>query len=233
MRFHVWTFVLQTANFLVLLWLLRRFLWRPVLAAVDRRRQETERALAEAEAAKRAAAALQERLARESAANAADRDALLAQARSDGEAARQEIGARGRADAEAAMKAAREDIERERAQAAKELHERAAALGVALARRLLEEANATGVTPRMLDEALDALPAIGDTDRIEVVTARPLSPGERAHCLERLHGLEVTFAVDATLIAGVELRFGSSILHHSWRDALADAQRELSDGGVH
>ncbi|MEO0035300.1 MAG: synthase, partial [Pseudomonadota bacterium] len=29
---------LQTVNFLVLVWLLQRFLYRPVLAAIDRRR---------------------------------------------------------------------------------------------------------------------------------------------------------------------------------------------------
>lgn len=233
MRFHGWTFLLQTANFLVLVWLLRRFLWRPVLGAVDRRRQEAQHTLAEAEAAKHAAATLQESLTRARADNAAERDVMLAQARADADAAGRELIARARSDAESAMRAAREDIGRERALATSELHERAAELGVALARRLLEQASATGVTPRLLDEALAALPDLGAAHRVAVITARPLSPDERAHCLERLHGAEVTFAVDAALIAGAELHFGSSVLHHSWRAALADAQRELSDGDTH
>lgn len=44
------TFLLEILNFVVLLWLLRRFLYLPVIAAIDRRRlqeQEAERALAD------------------------------------------------------------------------------------------------------------------------------------------------------------------------------------------
>jgi F-type H+-transporting ATPase subunit b len=230
MRFHAWTFVLQTTNFLVLVWLLRRFFWRRVLAAVDKRRQETERVLADAETARRTAATLHETLTRERAADAASRDAAVAAARTEADAARQQILARARSEVEVAMSTARHDIERERTLAEAELRERAAELGVALARRLLEAAEATGVTPRLLDEALDALPSVRDDHRLEIITARALSPAERARCLERLHDTDVTFAVDPSLIAGVELRFGSSILHHSWRAALADAQRELTDG---
>jgi F-type H+-transporting ATPase subunit b len=160
-----------------------------------------------------------------------ERDALLSKAQLDAEAARRQLLARAEAEATAALTAARADIAHERVEAMRELRERAASLGVALARRLLEAAEADGVTPHLLDEALAALPTLNDGDHIEIVSARPLTPGERDHCLERLHGADVRFAVDPLLIAGVELHFGSSILHHSWRDALADAERALAGDG--
>ncbi|WOJ91330.1 hypothetical protein RZS28_08775 [Methylocapsa polymorpha] len=51
MRFDWWTFGLQTINFAVLVWLLHRFLYKPVLRIIDARRAEVEGQFAEASAA--------------------------------------------------------------------------------------------------------------------------------------------------------------------------------------
>ena len=48
MEFDWTTFALEVVNFLVLVWLLKRFLYRPVLACSTRRRAEVERHMAEA-----------------------------------------------------------------------------------------------------------------------------------------------------------------------------------------
>ena len=42
------TFVLEILNFLVLVWILKRFLYKPVLAVIARRREGIEKSLAEA-----------------------------------------------------------------------------------------------------------------------------------------------------------------------------------------
>jgi F-type H+-transporting ATPase subunit b len=52
------TFTLEIINFLVLLWLLQRFLYRPVLATLAERRAGIERSLAEARATQAGAASL-------------------------------------------------------------------------------------------------------------------------------------------------------------------------------
>lgn len=54
------TFVLEILNFLVLVWLLKRFLYRPVQAAIERRRQSIEADLAAAQASNQQAEALQQ-----------------------------------------------------------------------------------------------------------------------------------------------------------------------------
>jgi len=59
MNFSWWTFALQAANFLILVWLLRRFLFKPVGAIVARRKEEIARAMAEASAEKQNALNLQ------------------------------------------------------------------------------------------------------------------------------------------------------------------------------
>jgi F-type H+-transporting ATPase subunit b len=55
------TFLLEIGNFLVLVWLLHRYLYRPVLAAIDRRRAAIEQSLRDAKAAQDQAALLEQR----------------------------------------------------------------------------------------------------------------------------------------------------------------------------
>ena len=55
MQIDWWTLGLQAVNFLVLVWLLQRFLYKPVMRLIERRRQNVEKAFAEAEDARRKA----------------------------------------------------------------------------------------------------------------------------------------------------------------------------------
>jgi len=54
------TLLLEIVNFLVLVWLLHRFLYRPVLQVIDRRKRAIEASLADARTAHEEASALQE-----------------------------------------------------------------------------------------------------------------------------------------------------------------------------
>ena len=62
MRIDWWTLALQAANFLVLVWLLQHFLYRPVLGIIAERQQRTDGVIAEANAAKAAAEGLRAEL---------------------------------------------------------------------------------------------------------------------------------------------------------------------------
>ena len=62
MSFSWWTFALQAINFLILVWLLRRFLFKPVMAIVVQRKEELARGIAEASAEKEKAINLQREL---------------------------------------------------------------------------------------------------------------------------------------------------------------------------
>ena len=59
MKLDWFTVAAQIGNFLLLLWLLKRFLYRPILAAMAARQQRVTAALAEAQAQAEAAEALQ------------------------------------------------------------------------------------------------------------------------------------------------------------------------------
>ena len=49
MEFDWTTFILEIINFLILIWILKRFLYQPVLEVIDRRRAGIEKTLADAQ----------------------------------------------------------------------------------------------------------------------------------------------------------------------------------------
>ena len=58
MDFDWTTFALEALNFLVLVWLLKRFFYQPVLAVIEARRVATAKTIADAAAVRREAEAL-------------------------------------------------------------------------------------------------------------------------------------------------------------------------------
>jgi F-type H+-transporting ATPase subunit b len=78
-EFDLTTVVLEAANFLVLVWLLKRFLYRPIMAVIEKRRADSEKMLADAEKERRDAEALKEEYAARLAEAGRQRDLALAQ----------------------------------------------------------------------------------------------------------------------------------------------------------
>src|SRR3954469_8457888 len=176
MHIDGWTLILQAANFLVLVWLLRRFLYRPVLAVIDQRRQATDAVLAEAAAARTAAETMRRDLEAQRAAAGADRDRLIEAAHAQAEAERAALLDKARQEADAVLADARTHIERERRDAGTALRDRAGRLAVAIAQRLVQSIAPEG------DGAAD--PFLG-----RICTVLQELPGnERAAILDQIRG---------------------------------------------
>src|ERR1700748_3667389 len=80
-----WTLGIQTVNVAILVWLLQRFFWRPVAAAIEQRRDATRQAMADAETAKAKATAEWAEIDRIRGGCVREREAILAAARTDAE----------------------------------------------------------------------------------------------------------------------------------------------------
>ena len=154
MRIDWWTLALQATNFLVLVWLLQHFLYRPVQGIIAERQQRIDRVIAEANAAEGAAVGLRAQLEAQRAAIAAERQQALedAHARAKEEAA--SLIEHARADAEKLLAEERRRIDRERAEAAEALRLEAIELGVTIARRLLSGAGGASRDWPFLEGAL-------------------------------------------------------------------------------
>ena len=244
MRIDWWTLALQAINFLVLVALLQRFLYRPVTRAIARRRQQTEKSLADAAAASARAEDERVRLAAERADLPAARDQLLEQARCEIETERQRAVDAARAEVEAMQVAARDELAAEQADARIDLRHHAVELALELAASILRASASAAVATSLVEQLADklaALPAdelarlraqVANGRGLEIVTASPLSPSIEARLRERLAeqlgaGARVELATDDHLIAGAELRFPTTVIALSWRDALDRARVEL------
>jgi F-type H+-transporting ATPase subunit b len=231
-----WTLALQTANFLILVWLLQHFLYRPLRAVIRQRQEAADRLLAEAEAARQAAEAQQAELARARAAAESERLALLAKAADEAEGQRREVLAHAGEEADRLRSRLREELARERADTVKRLGADAAGLAVALTRRLLARAGPQDDAP-LIEETLRQLAGLPADQRArlrgvvgdpapEVVTARPLPAPLAARltaALDALFGRPAgpRFRVDPDLLAGIELQLPGWLLRNSWSGDLA------------
>ncbi len=246
MRFDLWTFALQAANFLVLVWLLRHFLYRPVLGVITQRQAATAKLTADLEAQAKAAEALRRGLEAERAAISGEKAATLAAARDAAAAERKTLMAQARTDADAVRAQARSSFERERADVASSLGRDAARLAVAIVRRLLKEPPAAAAQDAMLRFVCDDIERLPEEARQHVleqiagedeaaptvVTAAPLDAETQRSFAERLGKAlgapaRPEFRVDPELLAGVEVRFPFTILRRAWAEDLNRIEAEL------
>jgi F-type H+-transporting ATPase subunit b len=247
MHFDPWTLGLQLANFLVLVWLLHRFLYKPVLEIIAARKAATDKLIADAQAEKKAAEDLKRSLESQRAAIAQERDAALKTARDAADEERKAVLAKAHAEAETLRSEAGKAFDRERVEIVRTVGRDAARLAVSIARRLLQEAPAVSVQERLLDLVCDdvkALPAdskkhiaervAANKNKPEVITATLLDRRAATRFAESLSaalGARATplFRVDKALIAGVEVHFPFTILRRSWSEDLKRIEAELND----
>ncbi len=151
MQIDWWTLALQAINFVVLVWLLHRFLYRPVRAVIEKRRAFSERAFAEAAEQKAAAAAAEARLEADRAQMNDERHALIAKVHEEMSAERDKILADARQDADRMVADASKAIGDERRRTEEAMRDRLAALAVDLAGTLLRETGAGSIDEAALD----------------------------------------------------------------------------------
>ncbi|ACI97811.1 ATP synthase subunit b 1 [Rhodospirillum centenum] len=238
-----WTVALQAVNFLILVLLLRHFLYRPVLAMIDRRKAEATRLLDDAALRVEAAKAERQKAETLRADLEAQADALLADSRARAGKELEELRTRARREADGILAEGRKALAEERRAAEADLRGKAAGLAVEIAGRLLAAATPGARVEPFLDRVCTRLTALPEPERqvlagqaadggIRIVTAVPLDEAGRAHCRDRAHTLlgpdiALTFADDPELLAGVELHFAHTVIRDSWRDLLGRIGLEL------
>jgi F-type H+-transporting ATPase subunit b len=240
MIFNAWTFLFEVLNFLVLVAILRRLLYRPLRAAIDRRRLATAQSQAEAEKARQEAEALHRRLDEQVAALDEQRQELIRSARAQAEAERRTL----MVDAEHALQRRREEaeqhLERDRAEALQSLQAELVQSAVALAERLLRQAADSTLQRQLAGRLVEELRRIPedererlrgeweDDDTAVLETAVELN-GELLRAiqgaLDSLAGRAVGLSVQSrpALLGGVRLQVGG----HVWDASLADRLGDL------
>jgi len=236
--FDLTTSILEVLNFLVLVWLLKRFFYRPVLDVIEQRQRASAKIIADAEAQRHEAEALkaqyQQRL------DHTERERELALAKLDQEIAGERARRLATVEAEVAADRRRRQMLEERETSERESARERQAIAVAgrFASRFLDRLAGPELEAKLLDLALDELgaenserrvalsAALGEPDVfVRVLTAFPLEATHRALVKARLdelagRALEPVFGEDATLKSGLCLTAGSWVLMANLRDEL-------------
>jgi F-type H+-transporting ATPase subunit b len=212
----------QIVNFMVLVWLLKRFLYRPILDGIDAREAAIAARMAEATEVCQTAEATEARYKAEIATLRADRAGMLDEARRAAETERDALLA------EARDRLTREQAERDdqRATEARQftagLHRDGAAALLALTRKALADladetleqrivAHAAGHVGDLADGLRDAA---GDDRQAVALTRDPLPEAMQAQLRDQLAavlpGYALRFDTNADMSPGVSLRLGGA-----------------------
>src|SRR5271165_1515889 len=248
MRIDWWTLALQTINVLILIWILSKFLFRPVVAIIEQRQKAAAKLLGDAEAVKRQAVGAHEAAEAESARIAAGRDNVLRQAAADAEIQRAAALASAREEADQMRAAAETEMRRARAAEEVAASDRAARLAVDIAGKLMARLPDSARVDGFVDGLAKALASLPEASRdgIEgagkprLTAARTLTPEEAQSCRTALakalgRPLDFVIAADPDLIAGLELETPHAVVRNSIRSDLNRIVEELTrrDGLKH
>jgi len=146
----IWTIV----TFLVLLALLAKFAWRPLLEALDTRQNAIRKSLDDAQQARQELERLNTESAQIVARSRQEADAIITQSRADGDRLREEIRHKARAEADLIVKNAERQIQLETSRAIEQIRHEAVDLSVMIASKIIQRNLTKEDNERLIDEAL-------------------------------------------------------------------------------
>jgi F-type H+-transporting ATPase subunit b len=242
MKIDWWTLALQAINAAVLIWLLARFLFRPVADMIAARQEAAQRLLADASTAKAAAESEREKARAENASLAEHRREALKAVEAEAANEKAKLLAAARAEADKLRAAAEAEIANERRAEAVAAADRAGRLAVDIARKLLDRLPSELRITAFINGIAAGLAALPDESRtslgvngspIKITAARALSAPEGEACRTALlkvlgRPVPIEFGADPTLIAGLELETPHASVRNSFRADLARIQSELT-----
>jgi F-type H+-transporting ATPase subunit b len=149
----IWTII----TFLVLLWLLAKFAWRPMLRALEARRETIRKSLDDAQQARRELEEVNKESSRILKKAHAEAESILSKSRIDAETLREEMKQKARADADAIVREARRQIETETGRALRQIRGEIADLSIEIASKLIRKDLSKEDNRALIEEALRQL----------------------------------------------------------------------------
>jgi F-type H+-transporting ATPase subunit b len=150
---YIWTI----ATFLVLLALLAKFAWRPLLEALEQRQESIRKSLDDARQAKQELERLQAESQRILAQARSEADAIVARTRDDAARLREELRHKAQQEASGIIRNAEQQIELETARALQQIRHEAVDLSIAIASKLLQRNVSREDNERLIDDTFKQL----------------------------------------------------------------------------
>jgi F-type H+-transporting ATPase subunit b len=152
--------VTQILGFLILLWILRRFAWGPVLQMLEARRQKIAGEFAEAERRKAAADELKAQFENELRGIEARARQRMQESIAEGQKVAAEIKAQAQVEAQHRLERAADEIEREREKAKETVKEQVISLSLRAAEKILRQKLDDPAQRKLAGEFIDEVGAL-------------------------------------------------------------------------
>jgi len=146
----IWTIL----TFLVLLGLLAKFAWRPLLQALESRQESIRKSLDDARQAKQDLERLHQESAQIIRQARVEADGIITRSRADAERLREEMKQKARAEADTIVKSAERQIQLETTRALQQIRTEAVDLSVMIASKIIQRNLSKEDNERLIDEAL-------------------------------------------------------------------------------
>lgn len=241
------TVIAQAVNFLILVWLMKRFLYRPILNAIDSREKRIAAELADADAKKAEAGMEREEYQRKNEEFDQQRAALMNKATGEAAAESQRLLDEARMDSETLRAKLQDGLRNEYQVLREEIARRAQAEVFAIARKALKDLAGSSLEERMVDVFIRRLRELGSEEKERLVSiakspsipvlvrsAFDLSPAQRglieSSVKETLAAeAQVSFDVVPELVCGVELTMQGEKIAWSIADYLASLEKGVNE----
>ena len=135
----IYTYIVQIISFLILVWILKRFAWKPLMGMMEKRRQLIEDSLANAERERNEAERIRQEYQEEMLKARQEAKTIIEKATKESEQRAVEILAEARKENERLKQAALSDIEREREKAVAELRSQVVDMSIAVAEKIIQQ----------------------------------------------------------------------------------------------
>jgi F-type H+-transporting ATPase subunit b len=149
----IWTIL----TFLVLLGLLAKFAWRPLLKALEGRQEAIKKSLEDADRAKEELARMQQESAKIIEQARVEADSILSRTRSDADRLREELKVRAKEEADTMVRNAEQQIQLQTRQALQQIRHEVGDIAVTIASKLLERNLTNEDNDRLIRETLRQL----------------------------------------------------------------------------
>ena len=149
----IWTIL----TFLVLLGLLAKFAWRPLLKALEGRQEAIKKSLESADRAKEELARMQQESAKIIEQARVEADSILSRTRSDADRLREELKVRAKEEADTMVRNAEQQIHLQTRQALQQIRHEVGDIAVTIASKLLERNLTNEDNDRLIRETLRQL----------------------------------------------------------------------------
>jgi F-type H+-transporting ATPase subunit b len=241
------TVAAQAINFLILVWLLKRFLYGPILHAIDEREKGIATQLAQAEAKKAEAQKERNDLQHKNEAFDQERAALLKKTADEADAERRRLLDEARKDADALRAKRQEALRNEQRNLSQEITRWTQKEVFAIARKTLTDLAGTSLEERMGAVFVQRLRALTGTAKEQLAAALKIStqaarvrsafemPAEQRAAIQK--ALNETFSADIHIqfetvpevVSGIELSVAGQKVAWSIADYLATLEKSAGE----